>query len=125
MKQRLSESKYISRNDKGEYRLSENVGPILDIHSHLALTYVPTGKVDLHVDTVADLYLDPEIPFELEEYMNTNFDRGSMKEMRHDLSIGSLSKDGMRATHTGPALRNTRTSLETPSRHSLPPTGRN
>ena len=104
MKQRLSESKYISRNDQGEYRLSENVGPILDIHSHLALTYVPTGRVDLQADAVAELYLDPEIPFELEAYMNKNFDRGSMKEMRHDLSIGSLTKEGMRATHTGPAL---------------------
>ncbi|MEM9189523.1 MAG: amidohydrolase family protein [Myxococcota bacterium] len=104
MKQRLSESKYISRDENGAYRISENVGPIVDVHSHLALTYVPTGRIDLHADAVAQLYLDPELPFDIEEYMNTNFDDGSMKEMRHDLSVGSLTKDGMRATHTGPAL---------------------
>lgn len=104
MKQRLSESKYISRNAKGEYQLAEALGPIVDVHSHLALTYVPSGQVDLQADAVAELYLDPEIPFELESYMNTNFDKGSMKDMRFDLSLGSLSKGGMRATHTGPAL---------------------
>ncbi len=104
VKQRLSESKYISRDESGAYQLAEALGPIVDVHSHLALTYVPSGQVDLNADAVAELYLDPELPFDLESYMHKNFDRNSMKEMRHDLSIGSLSKDGMRATHTGPAL---------------------
>lgn len=104
MKKRLSESPYLTLREDGEYELAKSIGPICDVHSHLALTYVPTGQVDLEADGVAELYLDPETPIDLHGYMNTNFDSGSMKDMRHDLSIGSLTKDGMRATHTAPIL---------------------
>lgn len=104
MKTRLSDSKYIAQQPSGALRLAESVGPIVDVHSHLALTYVPTGRVDLDRDAVAELYLNPEAPLDLDAYMNTNFDPRAMKAMRHDLSVGSLRKDGMRATHTAPAL---------------------
>ena len=108
---RLSESKYVSRDESGAYRLAEAVGPILDIHTHLALTYVPTGQVDLEAPAVAELYLDPETPLELEEYMNRHFDDASMKAMRSDLGLGSLTKGGMRATHTAPALKQSMSDL--------------
>jgi len=102
---RLHESKYVSRDESGAYRLAAAVGPIVDVHCHLALTYVPTGKVDLEAESPAELYLDPEAEIDLEAYMNTNFDAGGMKAMRRDLSLGSLRGGGMRATHTGPNLR--------------------
>jgi hypothetical protein len=107
VKTRLSDSKYISRQPSGALRLAESVGPVVDVHSHLALTYVRRGQVDLERDAPIELYLDPETPLDLDAYMNTNFDAASMKAMRHDMSIGSLHKHGMRATHTGPALSRT------------------
>lgn len=100
----LHQSKYVSRDESGAYRLAESVGPIVDVHTHLALTYVPTGQVDLEAEALGELYLDPEQPIDLEAYMNRNFRDAGMKAMRRDLSLGSLTRGGMRATHTGPAL---------------------
>lgn len=117
MKLRLSESKYVGRNPDGSYFLSADVGPIADVHTHLALSYVARGNVDLNRECAIQLYLDPETPFRIDTYMNLNFDDESMRRMRHDLSIGSLSDGGMRSTHTAPNLRrsmgeiNIRTSL--------------
>lgn len=104
MKIRLSESKYVGRDDDGTWRLTTSVGPIADVHAHLALTYVGSGQIDLMAEAVGQIYLDPEAPLDLDLYMNQNFDDASMKEMRKDLSVRSLAKKGRRATHTAPAL---------------------
>mgnify|MGYP004249083373 CR=1 FL=1 len=49
MKTRLDETPYVGRRADGSLHLAESLGPVLDIHCHLALTYVPTGQVDLEV----------------------------------------------------------------------------
>lgn len=98
------DSKYTRLVD-GEIGLVDGIGPICDVHAHLALTYVGTGKVDLLRDEVAKLYLDPDRAFELDTYMNDNFTPDEMKALRNDLGVGSLRDSGMRATHTAPALK--------------------
>ncbi len=104
MQQRLADSKYLETRD-GQLALVDGLGPICDVHAHLALTYVGTGKVDLFRDEVAKLYLDPEREFEHDAYMNENFSSAEMKALRSDLGVGSLRDGGMRATHTAPALK--------------------
>ena len=105
MKTRLDETPYVGRRADGSLHLAESLGPVLDIHCHLALTYVPTGQVDLEAEAVGDLYLDFEKPLDLEPYLNTQFDRREMAAMRMDLSLQSvLPRGGKRVTHTGPAL---------------------
>ncbi len=100
---RMRDSKYFEVRD-GRLRLVEGLGPICDVHTHLAQSYVPTGDVDLARDAVADLYLDPDRELDLDVYMNRNFDDAGLARMKRDLSIGSLRDEGMRATHTAPAL---------------------
>ena len=101
--QRLVDSKY-TRVVDGEIGLVDGLGPICDVHAHLALTYVGTGKVDLLREEKAKLYLDPERELDLDTYMNDNFSPDEMKALRSDLGMGSLRDSGMRATHTAPAL---------------------
>lgn len=103
-RERLADSKYTRMVD-GEIGLVDGLGPIFDMHAHLALTYVGTGKVDLLRDEVAKLYLDPDRELELDTYMNDNFSPEEMKALRSDLGVGSLRDSGMRATHTAPALK--------------------
>lgn len=101
---RLVDSKYVERRG-GELSLVPDLGPICDVHTHLALTYVGRGRVDLLREEVAELYLDPERELDLDTYMNDNFTPSEMKALRRDLSVGSLRDAGMRATHTAPALK--------------------
>lgn len=103
MRRRLTDSKYFEERD-GEIALARDMGPICDVHAHLALTYLGSGRVDLQRDELARIYLDPLEPFDVDAYMNDNFTKESMRAMRHDLSLGSLRDAGMRATHTAPAL---------------------
>ncbi len=100
---RLADSKYFETRD-GRVQLVEGLGPICDVHTHLALSYVPSGDVDLTRDEIAELYLDESTELDLELYMNQNFSGSALARMKRDLSLGSLRDSGMRATHTAPAL---------------------
>ena len=104
MKRRLIDSKYFELRDD-EIALVADLGPICDVHTHLAQTFVPSGHVDLYREEVAKLYLDPNREFEDSGYMNDNFSASEMSAMRRDLSLGSLKDAGIRATHTAPALK--------------------
>ena len=103
MRARLTDSKYFEERD-GRPELVEGLGPICDVHTHLALTFVPTGNVDLEREEIAELYLSETEELDLDAYMNRNFRDTNMARMKRDLSLGSLRDDGMRATHTAPAL---------------------
>jgi hypothetical protein len=103
MKRRLIESKYAAERD-GQIGLVDGIGPICDVHTHLALTYVPSGDIDLHREEVAKLYLDPDREHDFDVYMNQNFEPDELSRMKVDLSLGSFRRSGMRATHTAPAL---------------------
>lgn len=103
MRRRLTDSKYFELRE-GRIELVDGLGPICDVHTHLALTYVASGDVDLAREEIAELYLDPTEELDLDAYMNRNFSDGALGRMKRDLSLGSLRDDGMRATHTAPAL---------------------
>lgn len=104
MKQRLFDTKYAHLDEHGQIRLARALGPVCDVHAHLALSYVKSGQVDLDRDVDPEVYLDPKLPLDLDAYMNQNFDAASMNRMKLSLSLGSLVRSGMRATHTAPAL---------------------
>ena len=104
VKQRLFDTKYAHLDEHGQIRLARALGPVCDVHAHLALSYVKSGQVDLDRDVDPEVYLDPKLPLDLDAYMNQNFDAASMNRMKLSLSLGSLVRSGMRATHTAPAL---------------------
>jgi predicted TIM-barrel fold metal-dependent hydrolase len=98
---------YFDLDEAGELRLADrSVGPIFDLHTHLALSYGrrrPT--VDLEREwPVTEHYLPVARPLDLEVYLNRNFTPDDLRRMARDLTIGSLSRGGMRRTHTAPNL---------------------
>jgi predicted TIM-barrel fold metal-dependent hydrolase len=90
----------------GELTLADPaLGPAIDVHTHLALTFLRRRTVDLLAETPAiEHYLPAARAFDMDVYQNKNFSPDDMKRMTHDLSIGSVGCHGMRATHTLPNL---------------------
>ncbi|MEW5850511.1 MAG: amidohydrolase family protein [Myxococcota bacterium] len=86
-------------------RRDRGVGPIIDMHSHLALAYVLPMQVDLHrLAPETQHYLPTCCPVELDVYANENFTSQQLAEMTSDLTWRSVTRGGMRATHTIPNL---------------------
>lgn len=82
-----------------------SVGPIADLHTHLALAYVRPPSVDygaLHPET--QHYLPSCCAIDLDVYANQNMSREIVRELKRDLTWRSLGPRGMRATHTIPNL---------------------
>ncbi|MCB9373051.1 MAG: amidohydrolase family protein [Microthrixaceae bacterium] len=85
--------------------VDEAVGPVIDMHTHLAMGYLRRLRVDVSVETPATAYYFPlTLPVDLEGYANANFDESALASMRLDLSAMSLTGSGMRRTHTAPNL---------------------
>jgi predicted TIM-barrel fold metal-dependent hydrolase len=81
------------------------VGPIADMHTHLALAYLRPMSVDLaalHAETKH--YLPSCCAIDLEVYVNKNIPPEALHELKIDLTLRSVGKGGMRATHTVPNL---------------------
>ena len=77
----------------------------VDMHTHLALTYVRPPSVDLtaaHAEVAH--YLPADTPLDLDVYVNKNFSAEALKRMKRDLVVGPFGKGGMRVTHTVPNL---------------------
>lgn len=82
-----------------------SVGPIADLHTHLALAYVRPMSVDLdklHPET--QHYLPSCCAIDLDVYVNRNMSPEIVKELTRDLTLRSLGPRGMRETHTIPNL---------------------
>ena len=80
-------------------------GPVVDAHTHLALTFLRRRSVDLMADHgPCQHYLPMDRPLNLDVYQNLNFEPPTMRAMRSDLGLKSVTKGGMRKTHTAPAL---------------------
>ncbi len=78
---------------------------IIDIHSHLALTYLRRASVDLwkkHLRTCH--YLPLERPVDLDVYANKNLSEDDLKRMKADLTWATATTSGMRETHTAANL---------------------
>lgn len=85
--------------------VDDTVGPVIDMHTHLAMGYLRALQVDVTVETPATAYYFPlTLPVDLEGYANRNFDAGALFMMQLDLTALALSGKGMRTTHTAPNL---------------------
>ena len=84
---------------------AEEIGPIVDAHTHLAMGFLRTLRVDLHAETpTVAHYLPVTLPVDLDAYSNENLDRAAMFAMKADVSVLGLTAQGMRTTHTAPNL---------------------
>ena len=97
---------WFARSDENRLVLRDrSVGPILDLHTHLALSYVRPPSVDLgklHPETRH--YLPSCCALDLDVYANRNMTPAHVRALRRDLTLRSLGPRGMRATHTVPNL---------------------
>jgi uncharacterized protein len=102
----LARLPWFSINEAGRLVIAdERVGPIADLHTHLALAYVRPPSVDfdaLHPET--QHYLPSCCALDLDVYANRNMSREVIAELKRDLTLMSLGPRGMRATHTVPNL---------------------
>ena len=81
------------------------LGPTIDMHTHLALSYLLPPSVDLLRESAqTEHYLPTAKPFDLEVYINRNFTAPDLERMKKDLSFKSVTSGGMRKTHTVPNL---------------------
>ena len=81
------------------------IGPIIDVHSHLALAYVRPMQLDLYKPSrETQHYLPSCCQIDLDVYINKNFSQEQLHALEKDLTYGSLTRGGMRATHTVPNL---------------------
>jgi len=98
---------YFKRLDGDRIGLADpSVGPIIDVHTHLAMAYIRPLSVDLHrADAPTEHYLPMRgRRIDLEVYINRNFTPQDLKSMKRDLTLMSLTAKGMRRTHTIPNL---------------------
>lgn len=94
------------------------LGPSVDVHTHLALTYAVKQKLDLNKEwPKTEHYLPNDRPIDLDVYINRNFAQEELKALEKDLSLGSVTAAGMRRTHTVPNLA--KEMLELGVRHSV------
>ncbi len=88
-----------------QLRADPAVGPVIDIHTHVAMTNFVKLKVDVFAATpTIKHYLPTNQPFDLEVYSNKNFDAKSLRRLKLDVSLLTLTGRGMRTTHTAPNL---------------------
>ncbi len=102
----LADLPWFARGDEGRLVVRDrSFGPVLDVHTHVALAYVLPMQVDVFKQTPETLHYLPGCrPLDLELYANRNFTPGDITEMKRDLSLRSLGGSGMRATHTAANL---------------------
>lgn len=90
----------------GRLVLDPDVGPTVDMHAHLALSYLRRPSIDLNRASERPLtYLPFDAPMDLDIYANRNLDGAAMAAMKTDLTRDSLGPSGLRASHTIPNLR--------------------
>lgn len=81
------------------------LGPIIDMHTHLAMGFFRRLRVDLHASTpTVAYYLPLTLPVDLDAYSNRNLDAAALFAMKADVSVLGLTGQGMRTTHTAPNL---------------------
>ncbi|MSP92963.1 MAG: hypothetical protein EXR79_14365 [Myxococcales bacterium] len=73
----------------------------IDLHTHLALSFVRGNQIDLVSPTDrVELYLAADQPLDFDIYVNRNFTPAALQALEHDLSLMSVTAGGMRRTHT-------------------------
>jgi len=84
----------------------DTVGPIIDVHTHFALSYATPWKADLHREgPPAEHYLPMRgCALDMEVYLNKNFTPERLGVMKRDLTTKAMTPLGIRSTHTIPNL---------------------
>lgn len=83
----------------------KDVGPIIDVHTHVALAFIRPMAVDLYKEHPhTEHYLGSCCGFDLNPYGNRNFSPDALSTLKKDMSLKSLTAGGMRRTHTVPNL---------------------
>lgn len=101
----LSRLPWFSAYDDRVILSDKSIGPIIDMHTHVALAYVRPMQLDLYREHPrTEHYLPTCCPLDLGPYSNRNFPPAAMREMKVDLSLRSLGASGMRRTHTVPNM---------------------
>jgi uncharacterized protein len=102
----LSRLPWFGLSEEGRLVLADpSVGPIADLHTHLALAYVRPPSVDFYaLHPVTEHYLPSCCAVDLDVYANSNMSRAVVRELTRDLTLRSLGPRGMRRTHTVPNL---------------------
>lgn len=81
------------------------LGPAIDMHAHLALSFIAPPQVDLRKESPETFYYLPsEATFNLEKYASHNIPPEDFKKCKRDLSLMALTPWGKRTTHTVPNL---------------------
>ncbi|MBE7483159.1 MAG: amidohydrolase [Polyangiaceae bacterium] len=101
----LARLPWFERRGDRLFLADRSIGPLVDVHTHLALAYVLPQRLDLRREhAVTEHYLPVERRLDLDVYANRNFSPEDLKRLERDLALGSLSAGGMRRTHTIPNL---------------------
>lgn len=91
---------WFARTERGVELTDRSIGPILDVHTHVALAYIIPMSVDLHAKSDVQHYLPSCCALDLDVYANKNFRDEDIHNLKRDLTLMSLTSRGMRATHT-------------------------
>ena len=103
----LARLPYFERRDGDRLVLADDsVGPVIDIHTHLALAFGVPGLVNLNNGSEpTEHYLSMRgRKIDLEVYINKNFTAEDLGRLKRDLTLKGLTGSGMRRTHTIPNL---------------------
>jgi hypothetical protein len=101
----LADLPYFDVRDGRIVLTDPELGPMIDVHTHLALSYGRRQTVDLHRQHPhTEHYLPVDCPLDLDVYMNRNFRPPDLQRMKRDLLWRSFTTSGMRVTHTIPNL---------------------
>jgi len=84
----------------------DTVGPIIDVHTHFALSFITPWKVNIHKEGApTEHYLPMQgCPLDMEVYLNKNFTPERLTVMKKDLTMKGMTPFGIRKTHTIPNL---------------------
>ncbi len=103
----LARLPYFEARDGDRLVLADrSLGPAIDVHTHLAQSFVRRRSVDLFAATPRTLHYLPVRgrALDLDVYQNQCFSADDLARMRRDLTLGCILGGRMRATHTIPNL---------------------
>ncbi|MDP8256750.1 MAG: amidohydrolase family protein [Candidatus Alcyoniella australis] len=101
----LAQLPYFEIED-GRLKFDPAMGPVIDMHTHLALQFLAPPSIDMEqlTDEVENYLPTRGLPIDMEIYGNLSFDKPSLERMNYDLIWGCLRKPGARLTHTAANL---------------------
>ncbi len=94
------------RIDDGRLVLRDkSIGPVIDMHMHVALAYLAPNHVNYEsLAPETKHYLPACCAIDFDVYQNENIPAVDIEALKSDLTMGSFRQGGMRATHTAANL---------------------